>query len=284
MDAIRYARIFDFPLTREEVYRFVSVSDRSRADIDGAIGELLSASQDLETDGTFIFQPGAARTVGVRLERKRHAERVWRRARFYARIISALPFVRMVAVTGALSMDNVEPGDDIDYLVVTKPGRVWTTRAMIILIGKVARKFGDVLCPNYIVSALALTLPEGNLYAAHELVQMVPLYGAGVAEQIYAENQWFRAYLPNAEPPSFGSATCKLPVGARFVKAFGERLLELAPGNALERWERTRKIEKLSIEANANPDETQYTEDICKGHHHGHALRIMQAWYRGGSA
>ena len=50
----------------------------------------------------------------------------------YGLTIARLPFVRMVAVPGALTMDNVEPGDDVDYLIVTAPDRLWLCRAVVI--------------------------------------------------------------------------------------------------------------------------------------------------------
>jgi hypothetical protein len=39
------------------------------------------------------------------------ASRMWPQAARYAQAIARLPFVRLVALTGALTMDNVDPGD-----------------------------------------------------------------------------------------------------------------------------------------------------------------------------
>jgi hypothetical protein len=88
-------------------------SDRAAKTWDIAIDQLATRAGRLETDGEFVFRKGERRIVAMRGERKQHAENLWRRALLYGRIIAAIPYVRMIAVTGALSMDNVDPGDDI---------------------------------------------------------------------------------------------------------------------------------------------------------------------------
>ena len=66
----------------------------------------------------------------------------------------------MIAVTGSLAMNNYGPGADIDYLVVTTPGRVWIARLLLVALVRFARLSGVELCPNFILSTEVLCLHE----------------------------------------------------------------------------------------------------------------------------
>lgn len=280
LDALTYADIFDYPLTAEEVFRSVSFLSISLEEVHLALEVLTKEQSRLERTGSLFFRKGRRNLAEIRSRRSTYAARMWLRARFYAGLIALLPFVRMVAVTGALAMDNVEDGADIDYLIVVESGKVWTTRGMIILIGKIARRFGDVICPNYIISTKALEFGDRNLYTAHELVQMVPLYGLEIVEQIFDANLWVENYLPNALPcrPKAGVAATSSPLYV--MKSAGELLLRTAIGNALEEWERHRKIRKLTSGIVGDSTEVHFGADVCKGHRDGHGARIMEAWTR----
>jgi hypothetical protein len=273
---ILYADIFDFPLTRDELFTFLVTASGSRPAVDAAIDRALSNDYGLETDGKFVYLQGRAETVMRRLERSRVARSAWRLARFYARLIWALPYVRMVAVTGTLAINNVEPDADIDFLVVTEPGRLWMTRGMIVLLCRLARLQGDTLCPNYLISSRALQLNSHDLYAAHELAQMVPIHGKSVAQRLWTENQWCRSFLPNARLDALDGVDDRLSRPIAALKALVEWALHLPPGDMVERWERQRKIAKLSRQVPPEVSETLFTADVCKGHHQGHGGRIMQ--------
>jgi hypothetical protein len=188
-----------------------------------------------------------------------------------------LPYVRMVAVTGALAMNNVEPRDDIDFLIVTEPERLWITRGMILLIARCARMWGDTLCPNYIISSRALRFGRRDPYTAHELAQMTPLHGGEIARRLWQENEWCRDLLPNAQWRDDSIADDRVPPVSMRLKSLGQALLDLPPGTFLERWERRRKIDKLSGDGSGS-GEALYTADVCKGHAHGHGARIMDRW------
>lgn len=275
---VLYSSVFDYPLTRAEIHRFLLAPGGSRRAVDEAVDHALRLSPALESDGEFLYPRGQAGSVATRRRRGLHAPRLWKRARFYALLIWALPYVRMVAITGALAMDNVEPDDDIDLLIVTQPGRLWTARGLILLVGRFARLRGDTLCPNYIISTRALRLEQHDLYTAHELAQMIPLHGRAVAAQFWEVNAWCRAFLPNAELRTQEDAPDRLPALLRALKACGQTLLAGPPGAWLERWEGSRKMARLARETPAGVRETRYTADVCKGHADGHGRRVLQGW------
>lgn len=275
---VAYGSIFDFPLTRDEVHRFLIAPGGTRAEVEAAIDDELSRGDTLETDGQFLYPSGQCALVATRLHRGHCAREAWTWARRYARLIWMLPFVRMVAVTGSLAMDNVERGDDIDLMIVTETGRLWMTRAMILVVVRLARLRGDTLCPNYILSARALTLGQRDFYAAHELAQMAPLYGRQAAERFWAENAWCTDYLPNARRPAADRTDDAIPAVWAATRAVAERALRFPPGTWIERWEQKRKIARLLRDAPPDVRETLYTPDVCKGHVAGHGSKVMNQW------
>jgi hypothetical protein len=180
----------------------------------------------------------------------------------------------MVAVTGALAMDNCEPGDDIDYLVVTETGRLWLCRALVVAVVRLARLRGVALCPNYFLTDRSLALTDCNLFTAHELAQMVPIAGLAVYQEMRGLNPWLLSFLPNAGgPPRLDGGLT--PRGRGVTRAL-ERLLRTPPGDWLERWEMTRKIRRLSRQAGGQVEgEAQFTVDWCKGHFDAHGERTL---------
>jgi hypothetical protein len=171
----------------EELQRYLIATPASPDAVQANVAGLALTRSITFRDG-YITLPGREEILATRRRRKAAAERLWPRARRYGRMMARLPFVRMVAVTGALAVDNVETNADIDFLVIARPGRLWLCRAVVILLVRRAAFGGDILCPNYFLSENALIFNHRDLYTAHELTQMVPLAGMEVYRRIRQNN------------------------------------------------------------------------------------------------
>ena len=271
---VAYSDIFDYPVTAGEIHRYLELPATL-----GSIQELLHHGRLVPTrisyESGFFTLPGRRAIVYTRRQRAALAAQIWPQARRYGQWMANLPFVRMVAVTGSLAVDNVEANADIDYLIVTQPGRLWLCRALVILLVRLAALRGHVICPNYFISEQALVFQKRTLYTARELVQMVPLAGLEIYQQILRLNTWTADYLPNAARP-----LPPLPAPQpRFqqLRRLAETILSRSWGERLEQWEMDRKIRKFN-QLEGNQAEIDFCRDWCKGHFGGNGQRALVAF------
>jgi hypothetical protein len=271
-----YADVFDYPLRPVEVHHYLIGVPTPPEEIQSALEASPWLAPRLTRVNGYVAVQGRAEIGSLRDERQRSSSALWPIARRWARLIGSLPFVRMVAVTGALAMDNAPPGDDIDFLIVTTPTRVWLARALVIALVRLARVFGVGLCPNYVLSQSALVQEQRNLFIAHDLAQMVPLVGHAVYAEMRAVNPWAAEYLPHAHRPLRVEAELAPPRWLRALQRSGEALLSGHLGNALETWERRRKLRKFSNAAHMPGAAAQLDAEHVKGHFDDHGERILK--------
>ena len=119
----------------------------------------------------------------------------------------------MVGVTGAQAMNNSDQDDDIDLLIVASRNRLWLTRLFSVLLVEVVakrrrpgdRKVKDKICLNMFLDEDHLGIPksERNLYSAHEVAQLKPLWNrGGTYLRFINANHWTGKFLPNWQPLS----------------------------------------------------------------------------------
>jgi hypothetical protein len=184
-----------------------------------------------------------------------------------------------VAVTGTLAVDNVEQGADIDYLIATVPGRVWLARLLTVGIVRVGRLAGVEICPNYVISVDALEQFDHSLFTAHELAQMVPLYGLDIYKELVRVNGWAQCFLPNAFAAGRDLPRRGIGYVNRTLKRVGELLLGGRVGDMLERWEMHHKIPLLTNQAAYRDTRAAvFSPHCCKGHLDDHADRTGKAY------
>ena len=266
IETLAYSDIFDYPLKVDELRRFLVIS-ASLHEVEQSAAEM----KDISFRDGYYYLAGRDEIVELRKHREAASQKTFKRAMFYGRILGALPFVRMVALTGSLAMLNLSKNPDMDFMLVAKHGRVWTARAFAILLGKIARLFGDTICPNLIISERTLDWPLPDLYSAHELCQMIPIAGLDFYLRLFDANQWIKSFLPNANPKtSEVFATSKVWRAVEFP-------LQGSLGAKLESWEMSRKIKKFSAQPGFG-EETVFTADICQGNFNHHRQWTQDAY------
>ena len=272
LHTLAYADVFDYPLTVSEVYRYLTSTTGTMEEVTHALSDETLFSQT----GEYFTLRGREGIVETRKRRAQVAARLWRKAMRYGRIIASLPFVKMVAITGSLAMNNTDEGKDIDYMIVTAPSHLWTCRALSLLIARIAKLEGVSLCPNYLVTTNALELKEQSLYVAHELAQMIPLSDMETYNEVRKQNDWIDQYLPNA------SGMPELPESTETVKTYFtiqkalESLFCTPFGHWVEKWEMNRKIARLAREQSQS-FESYFSADVCKGHIEKHGENVVTA-------
>ncbi len=275
LKTVAYADVFDYPMTAREIHRYLLQVSASPESVNQILKGQETVPRVLSTRGGFFMLPGREPVLQTRIRRAAIAEKLWPLARDYGRSLASIPFVRMVAVTGALAVNNSDSDADIDYFLITQPGRLWVCRALVILLVRRGARRGVVLCPNYFLSASALALRERNLFTARELTQMIPISGFEVYRQMRAANRWTEQFLPNAAgPPAATPAQETVPSR---LQAAGEVLFRSPVGTWIDNWERRRKVARFRSH-HPMTEETNFGPDRCQGHFGGYRQKTLAAY------
>jgi len=178
---VAYFDLFDYPLTRGEVWRWLC--GREAGDkrdeletVEREIDALLGKGVFKEKNG-FIFAADRDGANFTRESRYRFSCRKWRRARRWAEFFSAVPGVEMVGVGNTLSFNNAKDDSDIDFFIVCAPGTIWRTRffcaflPMLFGLRPSARSNRDKLCLSFFVTNEELNI---NVIATPKAVAIPP--------------------------------------------------------------------------------------------------------------
>jgi len=209
---LHYFDIFDYPLKVEEVHKYLV----ERLSVDALEKELTQMSADVKlisAGSGFYCLPGREEIIELRKKREGWSQPKLQKAKRIAGVLKFIPWIKLIGVTGALALENSDEGDDIDLVIITSPRRLWLTRGLVVtfllLTGQYRRanKIKDRICPNLMLSEEALEFPDHDLFTAHEIVQMKPVFERENTYQKFLQaNQWVEEFLPNA----IESAKCKV--------------------------------------------------------------------------
>ncbi len=226
--ALIYFDIFDYPLTSDEIVRFAP--GRPDDDFEQALEGLVSKKAVFLIEGFYSLRNDRARIVR-RQAGNILAEKKMNTARKFGRLMSSFPFVRGIMLSGSISKGYMDRRSDIDYFIITEPGRLWLVRTMLALFRRIfllnSHKY---FCTNYFV-ARNLEIGEKNIFTAVETSTLKPLYGARLIHHFQAANTWCDAYLPNRVVENGLKEEREL-----FLKSLGEKFLSIRLFDGVDGW------------------------------------------------
>jgi hypothetical protein len=198
--SVSYHDLFDYPLTFSDLIKW-NIGKEGVTSIKSNTG--------ITRKNGFYFLEKHDGLIYKRILRKRVSEKKILIAKKVSRILSLIPSIKMIAVTGSLAMDNAEDKSDIDLMIITKSGALWSTRLFVYL---VICLFGiqkrnpedkiqeDKLCLNMWMDENDLIWKSPrNIYTAHEIAQIVPLVNKNKTyEKFLYKNKWILKFWPNS--------------------------------------------------------------------------------------
>jgi len=229
---ILYSDLFEYPLTEDELHRYLVAPYPGKEAFAGALAGLID--RHLTNADGFLTLTGREHTVDVRRQRQEISDQRWRLAARYAHWLTYVPFVRMVAVCGSQAAGNARPDADVDFFLVTERGRLWTVQVCSMLLRRIASLLSVRVCPNYLLTLDSLEVGPDNLYHAREVAQAVPLWGDATYRRFMAANRWIEDFLPNLSHADDRRNRLSDVTRPRLARAF-EWLLGGRLGNGLDR-------------------------------------------------
>lgn len=210
LQTLIYSDIFDYPLLKEEIWRFLIGQKINKKDFYQELKSLVrSESTPLGRRHNFYYLPGRQEIVKKRIEREKISRRKLKIAKKAARWLSYIPTTLFIGVSGALALKNSHKDDDIDLFIIASKNTLWLTRLsmviLLILSGQYRKRntkdVCDKICLNMLIDETNLQLPlkQQDLYGAHEVIQLMPIFVKNNMHRRFLQaNKWVEKFLPNA--------------------------------------------------------------------------------------
>lgn len=217
IETLSYFDIFDYPVTLSELKRYlgceITVSDDE-------IKEIIEEIPIIQESNGYYYFLGRQGIVEKRVERNTISIAKFVKAKVIAKILSYIPTIEYIGISGSLSMMNAIDGDDIDLFFITRKNTLWITRFavnVILILMKQKRdrdqkKVKDKICPNMFMQngKLAFTDKRKTLYIAHEILQLKTLYDKSDSfYRLLSHNRWVSNFFPNFTIPLKASTKIK---------------------------------------------------------------------------
>jgi len=268
--AVTYAALFDYPLTLAQLCESLPgmAADEAKIAAWWRHGALLQSAIE-RRDGLF-FPAGRADLIDTRKQREAISHAMLQRDRPLFALVSHMPFVQMVALSGSLAHLNAERSADVDLFVITRANRVWLVTGAVLLISK-ALGWRRRLCLNYVVSERQLAIVPSDLFTANQIIHLRPLFGATVYKRFLDANPFVSRWYPNFQSRDQGSGIREQATGLlERVLSVGFAQIGERVCRAVYRWHLRRRAASWQ-----SSDQVRLEDECLKLHTSSHRLETM---------
>ena len=298
---LAYFDLLNFPLTKEELFRYLWMPRLSGGQAPLGYVDFTSALASTSLPGTnqkygYYFLSGREEIVETRRRMVAPSELKLTKARLAAKFIRAVPFLRAIFVCNSVGAEMARNESDIDFFIVADKNRIWLVRFFTNFILRLfgLRTYGqhekDRVCLSFYVDVAHLDLApwrvaDDDIHFAYWLQQMLPIYDPeNYYQKFLAANSWTKRFLPNMRI-TLGSSS-KEVVGdgrlGRLWKRAWETMWRGAYGDLLERQAKDFQWLKLKPsvkeKSKLNDNGVVIKEGIIKLHEHDARRGYREKW------
>jgi predicted nucleotidyltransferase len=256
--------IFETPLTKEEVFRFLWQPPKTDR---GSVYRTLESMYEVE----LIHQKSSLYYLPTKDNHIEHRNTsypiILRKLRLAVRatkIIRYIPHIRALFVCNTVATGSAKADSDIDVFIVIDDGRLWLTRFIVTsLLGlfgmrRTKRKIADKICLSFFVTTSGIpfekiAIDKPDIYLAYWLSGLLPIYDPrDVEAQIKKENSWATALLPHAFTPTKPVDYIRVDDTkfSKIIKNFFEKTWGGSYGDLLNR--EAKKAQEIKMKLNTN--------------------------------
>jgi len=217
-----YADIFNYPLTASEIHHWLICQNSAQPPALKNITSIIKNTPHIQTTSPYFYLKNHQKNISLRQQHHRFSQTKLKFARQATAYLKFIPTINLIAVTGALAMNNSHKNDDIDLMIITQSNKLWITRLLTIFLLEIFRlrrrpvtdtpgcnliaprgvkSFNNKICLNLFLdeSSLKILPVNRNLFTAHEICQLKPIYNKQNTYQKFLNaNSWTKKYLPHA--------------------------------------------------------------------------------------
>lgn len=209
IQTLAYFDIFGYPLTVAELFRYLW-KPPAHTTLDSVQSEV-ATMPNIEMHNGLLCLQGRSEIIAKRASAYLESERKYKKRLPFIALLTYLPHVQAIFVVNSLAFQNVHSDSDIDLLIISKPGKIWSTRFFTTIVAKVLRLrprpnfTKDTLCLSFYVDRNALQLQSlmsdsQDIHEVYWLNTLFPVYDpTNIAKAIHNANTWMQQYLPNAQ-------------------------------------------------------------------------------------
>ena len=130
--------------------------------------------------------------------------------KIYISLLSLAPQIKLIGLSGSISMMNAGMNDDIDLFIITERNRLFTGRLISLILAQLlglrrSRGIGNnnnKICLNLFFDEKGMKVPKFKKteFVGHEVLQMKPIVNKEMTyERFLASNKWVFRLFPNAK-------------------------------------------------------------------------------------
>jgi hypothetical protein len=206
--AIKYFSFFGYYPTLNEIYTFLQARIGKNS-LEKKINKMVKKKILLASKYTPPQYSIVKKISNIKYQISKKKLNNWK-FKTYMSLLSLAPQIKLIGLSGSISMMNAGMNDDIDLFIITERNRLFTGRLIALILAQLfglrrTRGMGNnnnKICLNLFFDEKSMKVPKFKQteFVGHEVLQMKPIVNKEMTyERFLASNKWVYKIFPNTK-------------------------------------------------------------------------------------